>query len=240
MRNVEFEPQLRALQAELALQQVNRGKAGRWARGFDPYPLPLLTAFYVPQLTLVKVLLAQDTSTSLKQAAELLDKLYDHVLNDIRFKIEVLALQALLDDAQDDQVGALYKLGRAVQLAEPGGFIRVFADLGPGMANLLMRLGQQDVYQDYLAQILEAFPQAQLLPLPAAQTQYIEPLTDRELEVLALLAQQLSNKEIAIQLSISRGTVTQHNHNIFKKLNVSSRWQAVTEATRLGILTPES
>jgi LuxR family maltose regulon positive regulatory protein len=128
----------------------------------------------------------------------------------------------------------------AIHLAEPGGFIRVFVDLGPQMANLLIRLGQQGVSKDYVDQILKAFPQTQPSPLPTAQAQFIETLTDRELEVLALLAQQLSNKEIAIQLSISRGTVTQHNHNIFQKLNVSSRWQAVTEATRLGILTPES
>jgi ATP/maltotriose-dependent transcriptional regulator MalT len=76
--------------------------------------------------------------------------------------------------------------------------------------------------------------------LTAAQAQLVEPLTDRELEVLALLAQQLSNQEIADQLVISKGTVTQHTHNIYQKLNVSSRWQAVTEATRLGILISES
>jgi LuxR family maltose regulon positive regulatory protein len=199
-----------------------------------------MVAFYIPQLTLVKVLLAQDTTTSRKQTADLLSKLYDHVLTDKRFMIEVLALQALLDDAQDDQVGALDKLARAIHLAEPGGFMRTFVDLGPPMANLLMRLGQQGVSQDYVAQILKTFPQAQPPPLPAAQSQYFEPLTKRELEVLALLAQQLSNKEIAVQLVISTGTVTQHTHNIYQKLNVTSRWQAVTEATRLGILTSES
>ena len=83
-------------------------------------------------------------------------------------------------------------------------------------------------------------PRAQAAPLSADQAQMIEPLTDREFEVLTLLAQQLSNKEIAVQLVISTGTVTQHTHNIYQKLNVTSRWQAVTEATRLGILTSES
>jgi LuxR family maltose regulon positive regulatory protein len=239
MEDVQFLPQLRALQAELALREEHLGEASRWARKFDPYPLPLMVAFYIPQLTLVKVLLAQDTTASRKQAGDLLAKLYEHVLNDKHHLIEVLALQALLDDAQDDQVGALDKLERAIHLAEPGGFIRQFVDLGPRIAYLLMRLGQQDVYQDYVAQILKAFPQAQPAPLSAAQEQLVEPLTNRELEVLALLAQQLSNKEIAEKLVISKGTVTQHTHNIYRKLNVSSRWQAVTEAEGLGILISE-
>jgi LuxR family maltose regulon positive regulatory protein len=239
MQNVEFEPQLQALQAELALRQEHLGEASRWARKFDPYPLPLMVAFYIPQLTLVKVLLAQDTTTSRKQTADLLSKLYDHVLTDKRFMIEVLALQALLDDAQGDQASALDKLERAIQLAEPGGFMRTFVDLGPPMANLLIQLGQQGVSQDYVALILNAFPQAQPPPLSAAQSQYIEPLTKRELEVIALLAQRLSNKEIAIEMVISPATVRNHTHNIFDKLNVIGRRQAVTKATELGILSHE-
>ena len=83
---------------------------------------------------------------------------------------------------KDDQAGALDKLERAIHLAEPGGFMRTFVDLGPPMANLLIQLGQQGVSQDYVAQILKAFPQAQPPPLPAAQSQLIEPLTKRELE----------------------------------------------------------
>jgi len=237
LQNVEFLPQLQALQAELALHREQLGEAGHWAQHFDPYPLLPIVTFYVPQFTLVKVLLAQNTSASRKQAADLLSELYEHVLNDKRHMIEVLALQALLGDAQGDQVGALDKLESAIQLAEPGGFIRIFVDLGPPMANLLIQLGNRSVSQDYVAQILEAFPQVQPAPMSAAQAQLVEPLTERELEVLTLLAQQLSNKEIAVQLVISPATVTRHTHNIYQKLNVRSRWQAVTEANRLGILT---
>jgi LuxR family maltose regulon positive regulatory protein len=236
IENVEFQPQIQGLQAELALRQEHLGEASRWARKFDPYPLPLMVAFYIPQLTQVKVLLAQNTTVSRKQAADLLAKLHDHVLTDKRFMIEVLALEALLDDAEGDQVGALDKLERAIHLAEPGGYIRTFVDLGPPMANLLIQLGHQDVSQDYVAQILKAFPQAQPAPLPAAQTQYIEPLTNRELEVLALLAQRLSNKEIAKEMVISPATVRNHTHNIFDKLNVKGRRQAVAKAAELGII----
>ena len=111
MENVEFQPQLQGLQAELALRQEHLGEASRWARKFDPYPLPLMVAFYIPQLTLVKVLLAQDTTASRKQTADLLSKLYDHVLTDKRFMIEVLALQALLDDAQGRPGGRPRQVG---------------------------------------------------------------------------------------------------------------------------------
>jgi LuxR family maltose regulon positive regulatory protein len=236
IQNVEFLPQLGGLGAELALRQEHVDEAGRWARQFDPHPLPLMTVFYVPQLTLAKVLLAQDTSASRKQAGDLLAKLYDHVLNDKRFLIEVLALQALLDDAQNDQAAALDKLERAIHLAEPGGFIRLFVDLGPKMAGLLRQLRYRGVSPSYIKQILDAFPDSVGPEVVLPDTELPEPLTNRELEILALISQGLTNKEIAAQLVIAPGTVTQHTHNIYQKLMVKNRRLAVIEATKLGIL----
>ena len=236
-QNDEFLQQLHALQAELALRQENLDEAVRWARQFHPYPLPLMVTFYIPQLTLVKVLLAQDTSISRKQAAELLAKLYEHVLNDKRYMIEVLALQALLDDAQGDQEGALDKLERAIHLAEPGGFIRLFVDLGPKMAGLLGQLRRQSLAPHYIDQILAAFPKSAVPEVVFTDTELPEPLTNRELEILTLISQGLTNKEIASQLFIAPGTVTQHTHKIYKKLTVKNRRLAVIEATRLGFLS---
>jgi len=250
MQNAEFIPQVRALQAELALRQEHLGDAGRWARQFDPYPLPALVTFGLPHLLLVKVLLAQDTTVSRKQAADLLAKLYDHVLNDKRFMIEVLALQALLDDAQGDQAAALDKLERAIHLAEPGGFIRPFVDLGPKMAGLLRQLHNQSVAPHYIDQILDAFgtkshslsqvsePSQTTGPSgqPSASVGLVESLTNRELDVLELMGRGFSNKEIAAQLVIAPGTVTQYSHIIYKKLVVRNRRLAVIKATKLGIL----
>jgi LuxR family maltose regulon positive regulatory protein len=250
MENVEFVPQVRALQAELAFRQEHPGEAGRWARQFDPYPLPSLVTFCIPQVTLVKVLLAQDTTASRKQTTDLLARLYDHVLTDKRYMIEVLALQALLDDAQGDQVGALDKLERAIHLAEPGGFIRLFVDLGPKMAGLLRQLRRQGIAPHYIGQILDAFGTGRQSPSQATASSQttgasgqspasgglVESLTNRELDVLTLMAQGLTNKEIAAQLVISPGTVTQHTHKIYQKLTVKNRRLAVIEATKLGIL----
>ena len=239
-------PLAEAFRAELAVMQGDLGAANSWASriGFH-VPLSLMAFFYAPQLTPPKILLAQDTPASREQAAEALARLYDFVTttHNTRFTIEVLALQALLQDAQGDERAALALLGQAVLLAEPGGFIRLFADLGPRMAGLLARLRQTGVAPDYTGQILQAFaeptpaaPNQTTAVAPAGPLELIEPLTDREREVLALLAQRLSNKEIAQALVISPQTVKRHATNLYQKLQVSGRREAVAKATRLGLL----
>ena len=93
--------------------------------------------------------------------------------------------------------------------------------------------------QAYIAQILAAFSSARPALSSISQGQLIEPLTERELEVLALIVKRRTNKEIAAELVIPPGTVKQHAHNIYQKLNVKGRRQAVREAMELGILPPE-
>jgi LuxR family maltose regulon positive regulatory protein len=227
----------------------------------------------MPQMTAVKILLAQDTTDSLRQAADLLDQLNDFFtsIHNNCFQIDVLAMQALLHDARGQDSAALVKLSQALDLAEPGGFIRLFVDLGSRMADLLKRLIKQNVAVDYAGRILAAFrqdesrsvpdPNSLLIPpsdfphpplsqpvlpslqseegspgLPAAQT-LADPLTNRELDVLELLGQRLQNKEIAANLFISPETVKKHLNNLYGKLNVSGRRQAVSKAMDLGIVT---
>ena len=127
---------------------------------------------------------------------------------------------------------------QAVALAEPGGVIRVFVDLGPRMAALLHQLAAQRVGPaDFIATLLAAFPAARD-PAPALrQPSLIEPLSERELEVLALLAQRLTNKEIARVLSISPMTVKRHSSNIYQKLAVGGRREAVAKAAALGLVS---
>jgi len=206
--------------------------------------------FYVPQLTLVRVLLAQNTRDSRDQAFDLLKRLHDFVLftHNTRFQIDVLALQALLHDARGEGTVAVEKLAQALHLAEPGGFIRLFVDLGPQMAELLKQLIKQNIAVGYIGQILAAFkedahrtvqsePDHSAAQSPSLSTQpLIEPLTNRELQILNLLRERLQNKEISAKLFISPETIKKHLSNIYGKLNVSSRLEAVEKAETLRIL----
>ncbi len=241
----------RAFLAELALRQGRLSEASQWATKFVAKPFVPMYRFYVPQLTLARVLLAQDTRDSRGQAFDLLKQLHDFVLftHNTRFQIDVLALQALLHDARGEGTVAMEKLTRALALAEPGGFIRLFVEPGPRMAELLKQLTKQNIAVGYIGRILAAFkedahrtvqsePDHLTAQASSLGTQpLIEPLTNRELQILDLLPQRLQNKEIAAELSISPETVKKHLNNIYGKLNVTGRLEAVEKARTLGILT---
>ncbi|MCP4376012.1 MAG: hypothetical protein GY794_07545, partial [bacterium] len=154
----------RAFQAELALRQGDLAQAASWAQRYDPFPLLPMTRAYLPQLTYVKVLLAQATPNSRQQAAELLEHLQDYYegIHNRRFVIEILALQALLVNYRGDQSAALSALERAIALAGPGGCIRLFVDLGLTMAQLLKRLMSRNIALRYIGQILAAFRHEEL------------------------------------------------------------------------------
>ena len=240
MNNPAMLAAARAFEAHLALLQGRDGEASRWAaqadRNIRTAPMPL---FYAPDFTLVEILLAQGTPTSLDEAARLLARLHEVVqaTHNTRFQIEALALQALLHDARHQRIDALDALAQAVALAEPGGVIRVFADLGPRIAALLYQLGARGVHTEFIARLLDVFP-AVRGPAPAPrQPSLIEPLSRRELEVLALFAQRLSDKEIARALSISPMTVKRHSSNIYQKLLVGGRREAVAKAAALGLVS---
>ncbi len=241
----------KAFQAELALRQGRIAEADYWARNYNPNPFIPSFRYYVPQLTLAKVLLAQDTTTSRQQANELLCRLNDFFtsIHNNHTLVDVLALQALLHDVQGDEPAAMSALERAITLAEPGGLIRPFLDLGPQMFNLLNRLAKQNISVKYVGQLLTAFRKERTAPVRTSPDDVSdtprystnsprdEALTNRELEILALLAQRMSNKEIAEKLFISPETVKRHTINIYGKLNVHNRREAVDRANALGILS---
>jgi LuxR family maltose regulon positive regulatory protein len=240
----------RAFEAELALRQGHLAEASTWANRFRPTPLVPPFGFYMPQLTLVKILLAQDTTDSRHQAAELLNQLHEFLvsIHNIVFQIDVLALKALLLDTQKEESAALKALTESLKLAEPGGFIRPFVDVGLPMADLLKKLVRQNIAVGYIGRILAAFRAEEQTVIsdqtdqpatnqPLSTTQpLLEPLTNRELEILNLLAHRLSNKEIAVKLFISPTTVKKHLNNIYGKLTASNRQQAVAKARQLNIV----
>jgi len=224
-----------AYQADLALRQGRMAEARNWAQGFDPEPFQANNPYYEPGLTLAKVLIAQHCTESLEQAESLLTRLEAFIgeIHNTRFLIEVLALQALLRDTQGDETAAISVLGRAVQLAQPGGFIRLFVDLGPGLVKLLNRLDLDAEGLGYVGRILDAYRSEVKAEVGEALEQ---PLSKRELEVMELLAEQLSNEQIGDRLYIARATVKRHTENIYQKLGVAGRHQAVTRAQRLTII----
>jgi LuxR family maltose regulon positive regulatory protein len=243
LRNASMRLEAQTLEARLALLRGEVPDPRPWAdRVTDLYPFYIFVE--LPAVTLAKVLLAQGTPAALRQAGDLLSRLRDRVdaTHSTPGQIEVMALQALLCDAQGEGKAALDLLERALALARPGGTLRLFVDLGPRMANLLGQLQEGERAGNgsasYVRRILSAFAASQPTPAPASQEGLIEPLTEREMEILALLERRLSNKEIAARLVIAPGTVKSHTIHIYQKLNVNGRRQAVNQARALGILPP--
>ena len=156
--------------------------------------------------------------------------------------IEILVLQALAHEAQGDSPSALVPLERALSLAEPEGYVRIFVDEGLPMARLLYEALSQGVESDYIRRLLAAFPVAESeqtasSPMRGSKSELVEPLSERELEVLQLIAEGLTNQEVATRLYLSLHTVKVHARNIFTKLAVKNRAQAVARGRALGILS---
>jgi len=242
--------------ARLSLLQGDLVSAIRWLQT-DDLTTDAGVMFYwleVPHITQCRVLVAEGSAASLQEAEGKLQNYEqaNEIWHNTRQLIDILLLQALGYQRQEQTEKALAVLERAVTLALPGGWIRPFVELGPTMAGLLKELRRQGVAPAYVTQILTTFPteddvdagiRRKTEPEPSsppagdATGGLVEPLTNREMEVLELMAQRMTNKEIAAQLVVSVGTVKNHAYKINQKLNVRGRRQAVAKATSLGILS---
>jgi LuxR family maltose regulon positive regulatory protein len=153
--------------------------------------------------------------------------------------LEILVLQALALEAQGNRTSTLSILERALVLAEPEGYIRLFVDEGQPMRALLRDLHARSRVPGYVSTLLSAFGEhhiPDLPPISARPSPLTEPLTEREREVLRLLLAGASNREIARCLVVSVNTVKRHVYNLCGKLGVQSRAQAIVRATALNLV----
>ena len=229
-------PKVAAARATISLRTGDVDRAARLAEEFD---LPLVRA---------RVCLARgDAEAALSELDPYRRQAESRGWLDDRLR--ALVLQALAHRAAADTGEAAALLGEAMEIGEPEGFVRLFVDEGPMMARLLREAAGAGLHREYCLRLLGAFsadatgagPGA-LAPhggRPAGASGLAEPLSKRELELLELLAEGLSNQDIAERLFLSPLTVKVHVRNIYSKLDVSSRTQAVARARVLGILSTE-
>jgi LuxR family maltose regulon positive regulatory protein len=250
-----------AVKARLALMQDDLPSAVHWAEasglGVEDEPRYPREAEY---LVLARVLIAQgqndEVGSHLDDALGLLDRLFKLAEGGGRLGsvIGILALRALALHAQHGPSEALAALDRALVLAQPEGYVRLFVDEGTPMVGLLSELlkaqrrGPYDAHQlpllGYVRRLLAAFesPHTSTNPPPPggfAQGQdqpLLDPLTAREMEVLEVIAEGLSNQEIADRLFIEVGTVKGYVHSLLRKLEVDNRTKAVARARELHII----
>jgi LuxR family maltose regulon positive regulatory protein len=154
--------------------------------------------------------------------------------------LQALARQALAQPARDQEADPAPPLERALALAEPEGYVRLFAGEGPPMVSLLKEVARRHPTWEYVRDLMAASGAARSRPVPATasiRATVVEPLSGRELDVLRLLGSDLDGPDIARELSVSLNTLRTHTKNIYAKLGVNSRRAAVGHAAELGLLS---
>jgi len=226
---------------QISLAQGNTQAARAVFEAHNPHVADSTTTrfFYLDQLrqiALARLLIAEDRPGD---ALALLGALREmcEARGWVRAEMETLILSALAMQKQGDEQPAIAALERAMHLAEPEGYARIFLDEGPALARLLWEAAARGTAPAYAHRLLAQFPSAPgEESLPAAGEALVETLSERELEVLRLIAEGLTNAEIAGRLFISVPTVKWHTGNIYGKLGVRNRTQAVARARGLGLL----
>ncbi len=235
-------PHLAACRARLWLSTTgyNLTAAIKWADTRDlPPPDNPSYMYEFEYLTLTRVLIAQGKSDD---ALTLLTNLERAATDAGRMNsaLECWVLQAMIQQAKGNTQDALNTITQALSLAEPEGYIRIFVNEGEPMAQLLHQAVGQHIKSDYIRQLLNAFSgpssSTTLVNHHSEIQNLVDPLSERELDVLRLLNTHLSGPEIATELMVSINTVKTHIKRIYSKLNASNRHEAIERAKVLGLL----
>ena len=231
-----------AVKARVLIAQGNLSAAWAWAREHGVAAADELSYLHeFEHATVARLLLAQGmrdrADDRIAAAAELTERLLAAADDGGRngSAIDILVVQALARHASDDPAGALTSLARAVGLAEPEGYIRVFIDEGLPMTALLKLAAKGRKAPGYVRRLLADSVTAE--GRATVGQPLIEPLSERELEVLRLLGSELDGPDIARELAVSLATVRTHTRSIYAKLGVNSRRAAVRRAAELGLLS---
>ena len=242
VRNPLPDPPVAALKARTWVRQGRLTEAFSWVREQNLSSDDELSYMHeFEHLTLARAFIARyktdRADDDLQAALGLLTRLLQAAEQGRRngSVIEILILQSLAYQAQDDQPRALASLERALSLAEPEGYVRIFVDEGEAMRLLIENLSRNRDHplSGYANKLLVAFtPQSKASNLKSTM---IEPLSERELEVLKLLRSELNGPEIAEQLIVSLNTLRTHTKSIFNKLGVNNRRAAVRRAEELDL-----
>ena len=242
----DFSPAVRPVAALKARAWIGHGlltQAWGWARSQGLTSADELT--YVREYehaTLARLILAQATRDradhQMAEAIDLTERLLAFATDRGHrgSAIDILVVHALARHARRDIAGALASLERVATLAEAEGYVRVFVDEGPPMAALLKLAAKGSSAPAYVRRLLAATVTMPGAPRASDRQPLIEPLSDRELEVLRLLESDLDGPDIARELSVSLATVRTHTRNVYAKLGVNSRRAAVRRAGELGLL----
>jgi LuxR family maltose regulon positive regulatory protein len=224
-------------QARLWLAQGEQERVSRWIddHGVDASRTPTYT-HEMEHILLARIFMAQG---QLDAAIRLLQRQLGAAITGGRVSrvVEMLMLRALAHQAKGHSVRAKTTLKQCLTFAEPGGFVRVFVDEGLPMEALLKKIRLADgKMNEYVRKLLAAFTDRPLPSSTLSLQALVEPLSQREIEVLQLIADGLTNQEIATKLYLSLNTVKVHTRNINGKLGVHSRTKAVVSARALGVL----
>ncbi len=243
-----------ACQTRLAIMQENSKTVRHWLKN-NSLPDAEVMAWWneIPAVTYCRALLFEGSSSNLLAAGEKLEQYLklNQSHHNVCHQIEILILLALISQKQKAENNALDLIEQAVTLASPAGFIQPFIETGPQIVTLLENLAQKQVEVRFINELFAIFStenqgntatalEDQEKPLQRALTDdqpLVEPLTNREIDILELLSKRLQNKEIAEKLFISPETVKKHLQNVYQKLNAANRREAVENARNLGILT---